>query len=457
MTTASAPAAPTSPSSPSSPGGRPDYEQRRTTLMAALQGATLVLPAAHLTLRNSDVEHEFRQDSDFLWLTGLDAPDAVAVLCPGHPEHRYVLFVRPRDVDAEVWEGPRLGPEGAVDQHAADAAFPLEELSERLPDLIGRSERLVLPLGRDSGLEAKLWKAADGAARKWREGLVRPTVIEDPARTLHELRLRKDDSELACLRKAADVTVDAHLRAMHAAHPGAFEWEVQAEMEAVMRRAGARRLAYESIVASGPNATYLHYVRNDRRMLEGDLLLIDAGAEWAGYAADVTRTFPVDGEFTLPQRQVYELVLEAQIAAIAQCTPGRPRNAAHDVVLPILVQGLVDLGVLEGDVDTLVEEEAYKPYFMHGTGHWLGMDVHDVGAYVTVNGDDRPSPRPLAAGMVCTVEPGLYFPPDAEGVPEELRGIGVRIEDDVLVAEGGPEVLTAALPKQVADVEAACR
>jgi Xaa-Pro aminopeptidase len=225
-------------------------------------------------------------------------------------------------------------------------------------------------------------------------------------------------------------------------------------MEGVMRRAGARRMAYESIVASGPNATYLHYVGVDRRMEDGDLLLIDAGAEWGGYASDVTRTFPVNGRFTDPQRRVYEVVLEAQLAAIAQCTPGRPYIAGHEAVLPILVQGLVDFGVLDGAVDDLIGEEAYKPYYMHGTGHWLGMDVHDVGAYVHLN-DAGPTPRDMAAGMVTTVEPGLYFAPDAEVVPQEFRGIGVRIEDDVLVTEQGPDVLTAALPKHAADVEAA--
>ncbi len=440
------------------------HAARRAALIERLSGATLVLPAAHLTLRNSDVEHEFRQESDFLWLTGLAAPDAIAVLCPGHPEHRYVLFVQPRDADAEVWEGPRLGPEGAVAQYGADAAFPLSELSERLPDLVGRSERLVMPLGRDAALEQKIWRAAKGAARKWRKGLIRPTMVEDPTRTLHELRLIKDAGELVHLRTAARITVDAHRQAMQLAAPGKFEWEVQADMEGVMRRSGARRMAYESIVASGPNATYLHYVRADRQMQDGDLLIIDAGAEIEGYAADVTRTFPVNGRFTPAQRDVYEIVLAAQLAAIDQCTSGNSQGAFHDAALSVLVQGLVDLGVLptkgsdDSSVEALIEAEAYKPYYMHGTGHWLGMDVHDVGAYVHPHTDapHLPTPRPLAPGMVTTVEPGLYFAPDPDNddVPKHLRGIGVRIEDDVLITDQGPEVLTAALPKHVADVEA---
>jgi Xaa-Pro aminopeptidase len=414
-----------------------------------------------MSLRNSDVEYEFRQDSDFLWLTGLASPDAVAVLCPSHPEHPYVLFVRPRDADAEVWEGPRLGPEGACSVHGADAAFPLGELAQRLPDLVGRSERVVMALGRDPELERKVWSAGSAAGRKWREGLVHPSIVEDPRRTLHELRLHKDEGELSDLRRAAAITVEAHRAAMRKAAPGLFEWEVQVELEGVMRREGVRRMAYESIVASGPNATFLHYVKADRQMQDGDLVLIDAGAEWNGYAADVTRTFPVGGRFSAPQRDVYEVVLQAQFAAIAQCVAGTARSAAHEAALRVLVEGLVALEVLKGDVDSLIEEEAYKPYYMHGTGHWLGMDVHDVGDYVSLDADqpsqtDGLSARNLAPGMVTTVEPGLYFPADAEEVPEALRGIGIRIEDDVVITDGGPEVMTAALPKQLDDVEAAC-
>ena len=372
----------------------PDHAHRRAALIERLDGATLVLPAAHMSLRNADVEYEFRQDSDFLWLTGFDAPDAVAVLSPNHPEHPFVLFVRPRDPTAEVWQGARLDPEGAVEALGADAAFPLGELDERLPDLLGRSDRLVMALGRDASLEARVWAAGTEAGRKWKQGLVRPTRVDDPSRTLHELRLHKDEVEVAAMTRAAEITVEAHRRAMEFAAPGRMEWQVQAELEGAMRRAGVRRMAYESIVASGPNATCLHYVRSDRRMEAGELLLIDAGAEWAGYAADVTRTFPVSGRFSPAQRDVYEVVLAAQVAAIDTCASGRSRMAPHEVA--------------------------------------------------------------LSAGMVTTVEPGLYFPLDAEGVPSALRGIGVRIEDDVLITDTGPEVLSAGLVKSVDDVEAAC-
>ncbi len=409
-----------------------------------------VIPSAPEAIRNHDVEHPFRQSSDLYYLTGFDEPEAVLVLTAEHEEHRTVLFVRPRNKEREIWDGPRAGVDGAVADFDVDAAFPIDELAKRLPDYLANIRRLHYRVGEDPAFDAKVMACLNTLRGKERKGVRAPTEIVDPAVDLHEMRLHKSAAEIKAMKQAAHITGLAHQKAMQMAAPGKYEYEIEAELMHTFRVNGAARAAYESIVGSGPNATILHYVLNSREMESGDLLLIDAGCEYEYYASDVTRTFPVSGKYSSEQRAVYELVLRAQKSAIDAVRPGATLTDVHDTAVRVLVEGLVDLGLLEGAVNDLIEEKKYEPFYMHRTSHWLGMDVHDVGAYHS-NGEARP----LEPGFVLTVEPGLYIAVDAE-VDDKWRGIGVRIEDDVLVTKAGHEVLTAHIPKEVDDVEAAC-
>jgi Xaa-Pro aminopeptidase len=425
------------------------HRDRREAFLRAFGRGVAVFPSAPVALRNNDVEHEYRQDSDLYYLTGLDEPESVLVLGDVHPEHRSVLFVRPRDPARETWDGPRVGVEGAVSRFGVDAAFPIAELAQRLPDYLANADRVAYRFGRDRAFDDRFLDAVGHVRRRARLGVAAPTTFVDPAAVLHEQRLRKSRHEIETMRRAASVTRDAHLAAMRAALPGRHEYEVEAELLRAFRAGGAERPAYGPIVGSGPNATILHYRRNDRRMEEGDLLLIDAGCELDYYACDVTRTFPVSGRFTSAQRAVYEVVLAAQLAAIDAVRPGATLETVHDVAVRELVRGMLSLGLVSGSVDEALEKGTYKHFYMHRTSHWLGMDVHDVGAYF-VGG----APRPLEPGFVLTVEPGLYVAETAEA-PAELRGLGVRIEDDVLVTPEGCEVLTHDIPKTAAEVERA--
>jgi len=411
-------------------------------------GAVALLPGAGMVTRSNDTEFPFRQDSDFWYLTGFDHPDAVAVLrTDGGPA--YTLFVQPREPEAETWTGRRPGVEGARRDYGADEARPVGELPERLPELLGGARRLYHVLGRDAELDRRLIGALEGLRRRTRSGAEPPAEIVDPRPIVHEMRLVKEATELDLMREAADITREAHGEAARLARPGRFEYELEAVLDWVFRRRGGWGPAYGSIVGSGPNATILHHVRNDRRMRDGELVLIDAGAEYRGYAADVTRTYPVGGRFSAPARQVYEAVLDAQLHALSLCRPGTTLDAIHEGTVRRLVERMVDLGLLAGEVDGLLEQGAYRPYYMHRTGHWLGLDVHDAGAY-TVKGE----PRVLEPGMVFTVEPGIYVAPDAADAPEPLRGLGVRIEDDVVVTADGIEILSAGVPKGADDIEA---
>lgn len=426
------------------------FADRRKRMMEKMGTGVALVFAAPEKIRSNDTEYKFRQDSTFHYLTGFGEPGAAALLMPGHPEHKFVMFVRPRDPERETWDGRRAGPEGAVSRYGADAAFPIEELSEKLPGYLENAEKLFYAMGNSTDRDALVVKALGQVRRQNRKGIRAPSTIVDPAAIVHEMRLLKTPAELEIMRRAAAITVEAHTEAMKAVRPGMMEYEVEAILEFVFRSRGASGPAYTSIVGSGENATILHYIENSARCREGEMLLIDAGAEVDGYSADVTRTFPVSGKFTPAQRRVYDVVLAAQMAAIDKVRPGNRYEVIHAAALRVLVEGLVDLGVLQGDVDKLIETEAYKPYYMHGTGHWLGLDVHDVGDYR--NGEEW---RKLEPGMVLTVEPGLYFTAGQKEVPEEYRGMGVRIEDDVLVTEGEPEVLTAAAPKTPEEVESA--
>jgi Xaa-Pro aminopeptidase len=420
------------------------YERRRTafveTMAASSPSSVAVLPAAPVFIRNNDVEHEYRQDSDFFYLTGFDEPESVLVV--DAVTRRTTLFVRARDRDREVWDGPRAGVDGAQARYGADQAFVIGELDEKLPDLLQNRRRVFYRMGRNRPFDDRLLVALDRVRARQRTGVSTPTEIADPGALLHELRLRKTPDEIETMRHAGRITREAHELAMARTKPGMHEYEVEALLLDVFRRHGSERPAYGSIVGSGPNACVLHYRKNDRRIEKGDLLLIDAGCEYGYYASDVTRTFPVGGEFSREQRAIYELVLEAQLEGIGGSRIGAPLDDIHRRTVEVVTRGLVSLGLLIGEVDKLIESGAYKRFFMHRTSHWLGMDVHDVGLYF-VDG----KPRSLEAGMVLTVEPGIYIAPDEATVGPEWRGIGVRIEDDVLVTDSVPEVLTAGIPK----------
>ena len=426
------------------------FARRRQRLLGQLEDSVAVLAAAPEAIRNGDVQHSYRQDSDLFYLTGFPEPESVAVLNPAS-DTPFALFVRPRLREREIWDGRRFGVEGAREIFGADAAYSIDELPEKLAGLCGTALNLVSPLGRHRWLDEILIGLLEKTRRTRQKDGKGPVHVLDPGPLLHEMRLRKEPEEVAALEAAAAATAAGHLRAMERARPGLFEYELQAVLEEGFRAAGSARVGYQSIVASGENATILHYVTNDRRIGADELILIDAGAELDHYTADVTRTFPAGEDFTPAQRRVYDIVLAAQLAAIDEAHAGRPWSRVHDRARAILIEGLVTLGFLSGSVEENLATEHYKKFYMHGTSHWLGMDVHDVGGY-----KPKGEARPLEPGMVLTVEPGLYFHRDIEGVRpellEEYGGIGVRIEDDVLVTAAGPRVLTAAIPKQVDDL-----
>jgi len=422
------------------------YSERRLRFLQQMgERAIAIIHAAPVAIRNNDVEHDYRQDSDFFYLTGLDEPESVLILSTVH-EHSAVLFVRPRNPEREVWDGPRIGVDGAK-ALGVSAAFESKLLRSKLVSYLEDAETLHFRLGVDRDRDDVVLASIEAARRRHRFGHAYPGTIVDPSLILHEMRLIKDAGEIEIMRRAAAITAEAHAAAMRVARPGGYEFEVEAEIQRVFRKAGCERPAYGSIVGSGPNATILHHRRNDRHMQESDLLLIDAGCEFGYYACDVTRTFPISGGFTEAQRAIYEVVLEAQLACIAAVKPGATLDAIHNVAVERITHGLVALGLVEGPVEEAIEEQRYKALFMHRTSHWLGMDVHDVGPYY-----DRGDARPLAPGHVLTIEPGVYIGANAE-VEEQWRGIGVRIEDDILVTEDGHDNLTIAIPKAPDELE----
>jgi Xaa-Pro aminopeptidase len=431
-----------------------EYRQRREQLMAKIGNGTAIFRSAPAAVMHNDVEYTFRQDSDFFYLTGFNEPEAVAVLAPHHSEHRFVLFVQPKEREKEVWTGYRCGVEGAKEIFAADEAYSITELDEKLPQYLAKADRIYYHLGRDRAFNEKILKHWQRLMATYPKRGTGPIAIEDSGPILHSMRLIKSQAELELMRTAAAISVEAHNYAQQIAQPGRYEYEIQAEMERLFRLRGGIGPAYPSIVASGANACVLHYIENTRQMQDKELLLIDAGCAYGYYNADITRTFPVGGKFTPEQKALYEIVLEAQKQAIAQVQPGNPYSSVHDTAVRVLTEGLVQLGLLKGQIDDLIKEEKYKPFYMHRTGHWLGLDVHDVGVY-----QHGESPQILQPGQVLTVEPGLYIVPDtkpAEDQPEidpRWVGIGIRIEDDVLVTTTGHEVLTAGVPKAVEEVE----
>jgi Xaa-Pro aminopeptidase len=424
------------------------FKERRERVLRAIEPGALVLFSAPVALRNNDVEHEYRQDSDFYYLTGFDEPESVLVLKSTAPH--FVLFVRPRNPERETWDGPRAGIDGATRDFGADAAYPVGELEERLPDLLGSLPRLFYRVGADPAADAHVHKALATMRRRARLGIEWPTSLVEPDVVLHEMRLKKDQSELDLMREAAAITAEAHLELMRATRAGMYEYELEGLLRRAFRSRGAERPAYSPIVGSGPNATILHHRRNDRRIEPGDLVLVDAGCEYGYYASDVTRTFPADKRFSPAQRDVYQVVLDSQLAAIEKCRVGGTLDEVHRAALEVIVDGLITLGLIDGPRDAAIADGRYKRFYMHRTSHWLGMDVHDVGRYFKDG-----APRKLEAGMVLTVEPGIYVSVDAD-VDPRFRGIGTRIEDDVLVSAEGPVVISQAVPKTVDEVERAC-
>jgi Xaa-Pro aminopeptidase len=429
------------------------FAARRDALMQAIgPNAVAVIRSLPERLRNGDAFHPFRQLSDLLYLTGLGEPDTTLVLRPGAEKERVVMFVRPRDPEMETWDGRRAGLEGAKATYGADAAYPAAELQTKLAELIANCEELHYSLGVDDEMDLVITHTIAKLRKSEKRGKRPPRAVVDPRVALHELRLRKRPEELTAMRKAAAISTDAHLAAMKAGRPGSFEHEIEALVNYTFRKGGATGPGYTSIVGAGENATILHYIENNCAIADGDLVLVDAGAEYNGYTADITRTWPANGKFSEVQRRVYQIVLDCQVEAVEMVKPGVTLDQIHDLCVRRLTEGMIALGLLTGTADERIKDQAYRKFYMHGTSHWLGMDVHDVGAY-TQNG----KARPLEPGMVLTVEPGLYVASDAADVPPALRGIGVRIEDDILVTAQGYENLTKACPKTIADIEAACR
>lgn len=428
-----------------------EQRRRRQRVLSEIEPGALLVFSAPQTLRNNDVEHDFRQDSDFYYLTGLEEPHS-ALLLSTIAEPRFCLFVQPRDKQREVWDGRRVGPEGAVSDLGADAAFVITDLAEKLPELLENTERLYVTLGQRAQDDQAVLQAIRRVKRRSRSGVSWPTHLIDASRVLHEMRLFKSNEELSLMQKAARISTEGHRLAMSTCRPGMHEYELEALLFSEFRRRGSERVAYSSIVGSGPNATVLHYRHNNRRIEAGDLVLIDAGAEYGYYASDITRTFPASAQFSQAQRDLYEVVYDAQLKSIAAVRPGATLDDVHQASVRTISEGLVRHGLIEGPVDTAVQEGRYKRYFMHRTSHFLGMDVHDVGTYF-VQGKQRP----LAPNMVITVEPGIYVAPDDDEAPERYRGIGIRIEDDVMVTETGANVLSEGLPKSIDEVEQVCR
>ncbi|HTG95172.1 MAG TPA: Xaa-Pro aminopeptidase [Pyrinomonadaceae bacterium] len=406
-----------------------------------------IIPSAREATRSNDTHYRFRQDSDFFYLTGFEEPNAIAVINPSQSP-KYTLFVRPRDPEREIWDGRRAGVEGARQDFGADESFPIAEFDEKLNDILDGAERLYYRLGVNSDLDDTIIRQIARMRAVNRKPIHPPQTIIDPATIVHELRVLKSPEEIEIMQRAADIAAEAHVEAMKAVRPGMNEYEVEALIERVFRERGAAAPAYTSIVGAGPNATVLHYINNDGQLRDGDLLLVDAGAEYKGYASDITRTYPINGRFTKAQREIYELVLKAQKACVEMVRPGVTHDHLKQHSIQVLTEGMVELGLLKGDPEELIKEKKHEQFYMHGLGHMLGIDVHDVGLYY--HGKES---RALEPGVVMTVEPGIYVSVDTKGIPEQYLGIGVRIEDDVLCTQNGPRVLTTKVPKEADEIE----
>lgn len=425
-----------------------EFPRRRKRLMDMMGDESIaIIPTASVHIRNRDVEFPFRPDSDFYYLTGYPEPVAVAVLVPGRSNGEFVLFCRERDAKMETWHGRRAGLEGACDHYGADDAFPIEDLDDILPGLLEGRERIFYTMGNDQAFDQRVVRWVKQVRDLSRSGVHAPDEFASLTHLLHEMRLFKSREEIAAIRQAIRIAGQGHLRAMQVCRPGMKEYQIEAELVHEFMRQGARSPAYPPIVGSGANSCILHYTENTAELQAGDMLLIDAGAEYDCYASDITRSFPISGSFSREQALIYELVLAAQQAAIAQVKPGKHWNDPHEAAIAVITDGLIELGILRGPRKKLLSDEAFTRYYMHRTGHWLGMDVHDVGEY-KLDGEWRT----LEPGMILTIEPGLYFQP-ARGLAKKWWNIGIRIEDDVLVTRSGHDVLSKHIPKDLAEIE----
>ena len=427
-----------------------EYKRRRKHLMQIMgKDAVAILPAALVHIRNRDAEFQFRQDSDFHYITGFDEPEAVAVIVPGREHGEYILFCRENDKKMETWNGLRAGQDGAIENYAADDSFPIDDIDDILPGLLENKEKVYYTMGVQPGFDERIIKWVNRLREQSRMGVHTPGEFVSLDHQLHDMRLYKSAAEVKVMRKAAQISAKAHIRAMQFCKPGIYEYQLEAELLHTFMHEGARFPAYSSIVGGGKNGCILHYVENSEALKNGDLVLIDAGAEVECYAADISRTFPVNGKYSKEQRALYDIVLAAQHAAIEQVKPGNHWNDPHEAAIKVIIQGLIDIGILKGKLETNIKKETYRDFYMHRTGHWLGMDVHDVGDYKV---DDEW--RVLEPGMVLTVEPGLYISADHEKIAKKWHNIGIRIEDDVLVTKDGHDVLSKDVLKDPDEIEA---
>ncbi len=426
-----------------------EFAKRRENFLSMLgKDALAIIANAPKKIRNRDVHFPFRSDSDFYYLTGFNQEDAVAVFVPGREQGKFILFCQERDEKKKLWDGDDIGLVEAVADYQADDAYPLEDIEEILPDILENHHKLYYNMGSNHFLDYHLVEWINNIKEKSRTGNYAPENIISTDSIVHEMRLIKSKEEITKIKKAAKTTADAHIRAMQVCRPDMYEYELEAEILYTVRKSGAQTMAYSSIVAGGNNSCVLHYINNNEKLCDGDLVLIDAGAEFDHYAADITRTFPINGKFTAVQKALYEVVLKAQKAAIAKCKPGNHWNEPHDAVVYEIASGLLELGILNGTVDDIIANEEYRKFFMHRTGHWLGMDVHDVGEYKIYD-----KWRLLEVGMTLTVEPGIYIAKGVENIDSKWHGIGIRIEDDVLITKQGNEVLTKDVPQEVSAIE----
>jgi Xaa-Pro aminopeptidase len=410
-----------------------------------------IIPAAHEATRSYDTEFKFHQDPDFYYLTNFPEPDAIAVIAPGSKKRPFTLFVRPRSVEMETWYGRRAGVEGAEKIYGADKAYPIDKFETELPKILNGNEKLYYRFGVDNKLDQTILQYLSAQRFRRLKTAYPPHTIIDPTILIHEMRLHKTSEEVELMQTSANIAAEAHVLAMQAVKPGMNEFQIESLIESYMRDKGASGVAYNSIVGGGDNACILHYVENNSPLKDGDLLLVDAGAQYKGYASDITRTFPVNGRFTRAQRDVYDVVLDVQMQCVEATKTGNTVKARHEMSIELLTEGMKKLGLLKGKTKELIKNKKFMKYYMHGVGHYLGLDVHDAGRYF--NDQKAKDSRPFAPGMVLTVEPGLYIPPDDKGAPAKYRGIGIRIEDDVLVTETGNLNLTAKVPKDPEEIE----
>lgn len=424
------------------------FRKRRADFMEKMKGGAALFISAPHYVRNNDVKHQYRQESDFYYLSGFSEPDSAFLLLPEEEKERFVMFVLPRDTEQEIWTGKRSGIEGAIESFGADAAYPIDRLREMLPKYLTNREKLFFSLGRHPDLDAFLIKTVNQLKSEGRKGIFGPWEIIDPAVILWDMRLVKDADEIKNLKKACDIAVEAQVEAMKNARAGMMEYEIQAIVESVFIRNGCRRTGFESIVASGNNATVLHYIENGKRISKSDLVLVDIGCEYGYMTSDITRVFPAGGKFSSAQKAVYEIVLHVNKSIIEKASSGVMYQDLQSTAVKMLVQGMLDLKLLKGSLETIIETEEYKKFFPHRIGHYLGVDVHDVGAYF-----ENGLSIKLRKGSVLTIEPGLYIPESSENVPDRFRGIGVRIEDDIIITDGKPEVLTSGAPKEIEEIE----